>query len=262
MVAPRASGSVFSLDERLLQEVRKDHMNERLVFGAKIDGLLDRLYARNVVQNDALETYFTTRAAEGSLDWNHFDERTNEFLKDKLIALDRSKAEFCYHLCRALRAHRIVEAGTSFGVSTLFLAAAVRDNLRQETRSQDGTRQSGVVIGTEHEPEKAKMARSHFVEAGLADLIDLRAGDLRETLVDVEGPVDFMLIDIWTPMARPALSLIAPHLREGAVVICDNTLQFREAYCEYFDFVHDTRNGLRTMTLPFEGGLEFTVRAH
>ena len=70
-----------------------------------------------------------------------------------------------------------------------------------------------------------------------------------------------MLIDIWTPMARPALSLIAPHLREGAVVICDNTLQFRDAYGEYFEFVHDSRNGLRTMTLPFEGGLEFTVRA-
>jgi predicted O-methyltransferase YrrM len=117
------------------------------------------------------------------------------------------------------------------------------------------------VIGTESEPEKARIARSHFVEAGLAEFIDLREGDLRETLVDVEGPIDFMLIDIWTPMARPALDLVAPRLREGAVVVCDNTLQFREAYREYFDFVHDPRNGLRTMTLPFEGGLEFTVLA-
>jgi hypothetical protein len=57
-----------------------------------------------------------------------------------------------------------------------------------------------------------------------------------------------------------APSLIHPHLREGAVVISDNTAQFREAYAEYFDFVNDPRNGLRTMTLPFEGGLEFTVR--
>jgi predicted O-methyltransferase YrrM len=235
-------------------------MNGRLLFGSPIDGLLDRLYERNVAQNDALAAYFTARAAEGSLDWNQFDERTHKFLKDKLIALDRSKAEFCYHICRALRAHRVVEAGTSFGVSTLFLAAAVRDNLRQETQGL-GTGQSGVVIGTEHEPEKAKMASGHFAEAGLADLIDLREGDLRETLVDVRGPVDFMLIDIWTPMAQPALSLIAPALREGAVVICDNTLQFRQAYREYFDFVNDPRNGLRTMTLPFEGGLEFTVRA-
>jgi len=71
-----------------------------------------------------------------------------------------------------------------------------------------------------------------------------------------------MLVDIWTPMARPALALVAPHLREGAVVICDNTTRFREAYRDYFEFVNDPQNGLRTMTLPFEGGLEFTVRAH
>jgi predicted O-methyltransferase YrrM len=237
-------------------------MNERLSFGPPIDGLLERLYALNVAQDGALATYFTARAAEGSLDWNQFDERTNDFLRDKLVALDREKAEFCYHVCRALQARRVVEAGTSFGVSTLFLAAAVRDNREQERQRLDDHGRSFVVIGTESEPEKARMARGYFAEAGLADLIDLREGDLRETLVDVEGPVDFMLIDIWTPMARPALTLIAPHLREGAVVICDNTLQFREAYKEYFDFVRDPRNGLRTMTLPFAGGLEFTVRAH
>jgi len=232
-------------------------MNERLVFGSPIDDLLERLYAENVAQDDVLAAYFSARAAEGSLNWNQFDARTNEFLKDKLIALDRPKAEFCYHVCRALRARCVVEAGTSFGVSTLFLAAAVRDNLRQGAE-----RRHPIVVGTEHEPEKARKARGHFVEAGLSEFIDLREGDLRDTLRDVHGPIDFMLIDIWTPMARPALALIARHLRDGAVVICDNTRQFREAYGEYFEFVHDPRNGLRTMTLPFDGGLEFTVRAH
>jgi len=120
----------------------------------------------------------------------------------------------------------------------------------------------GLVIGTEYEPEKAEAARANFAEAGLADLIDLREGDLRETLVDIGGPVDFMLIDIWTPMARPALELVAPSLRNGAVVICDNTAQFPEAYHDYFDSLNDPANGLRTMTLPFEGGLEFTVRCN
>ena len=89
----------------------------------------------------------------------------------------------------------------------------------------------------------------------------MRRLDLRQTLRDVEGPIDFMLIDIWTALARPALSLVAPHLREGAVVVADNTGQFREAYEDYFAFVRDPRHGLRTMTLPFDGGLEFTVRA-
>jgi len=236
-------------------------MNRRLSFGSPLDDLLERLYAQNAAQDDALAAYFTARAAEGSLDWSQFDERTNEFLKDKLIALDRAKAEFCYHVCRALRARRVVEAGTSFGVSTLFLAAAVRDNLANRAQVEPDGCDRSVVIATELETDKARIARSHFAEAGLSDLIDLREGDLRKTLVDVQGPVDFMLIDIWTPMARPALARVAPHLREGAVVICDNTLQFRDAYGEYFEFVHDPRNALRTMTLPFEGGLEFTVRA-
>lgn len=230
-------------------------MSKNVNLGSRIEALLDRLYAQSAGQNEELGSYFSARAAEPSFDWNEFDARTNQFLSDKLVALDREKAEFCYQVCRALRARRIVEAGTSFGVSTLFLAAAVRDNLRA-----DGGQ--GIVIGTEYETEKAKAARAHFAEAGLSDFIDLREGDLRETLVDVGGPADFMLVDIWTPMARPALELVAPSLREGAVVICDNTSQFRESYSDYFDFVNDPANCLRTMTLPFEGGLEFTVRSH
>jgi len=231
-----------------------------LTLGTSVDGVLDRLYAQHSAQDESLGAYFAARAAEGSLDWNNFDARTNEFLKDKLIALDRSKAEFCYHLCRALGARRIVEAGTSFGVSTIFLACAVRDNVRHALGAPTRSAGDPIVIATENEPEKARQARRHFAEAGVSDLIDLREGDLRQTLVDARGPIDFMLIDIWTPMARPALALIHPHLREGAVVICDNTQQFREAYDEYFEFVRDPRHGLRTVTLPFEGGLEFTVR--
>src|SRR2546425_11849948 len=124
-------------------------MNGRLVFGSLIDNLLERLYAQNVAQDDVLTAYFTGRAAEGSLDWNQFDERTNEFLRDKLIALDRAKAEFCYHVCRALRAQRVVEAGTSFGVSTLFLGAAVRDNLPNGAQAQLDGGGPPIVIGTE-----------------------------------------------------------------------------------------------------------------
>jgi predicted O-methyltransferase YrrM len=228
-------------------------MKKQLWLDTRIETLLDRLYAESSSQNDAMGAYFSARAAEGSLDWNGFDDAANRFLSDKLVALDREKAEFCYQVCTALRATRVVEAGTSFGVSTLFLAAAVRDNSR-------GGPSKGVVIGTEYEPNKVKAARTNFAEAGLSDFIDLREGDLRETLRNIPGPVDFMLLDIWTPMARPALALVAPCLRPGAVVIADNTSQFPEAYRDYFDFVRDPANGLSTLTLPFEGGLEFTVK--
>ena len=128
-----------------------------MTFGPAIDGVLDRLYAEDASQQPAMVSYFSRRAAEGSLSWTSFDEQTEQFLSDKLVALERPKAEFCYQLCRALHARRIVEAGTSFGVSTLFLAAAVRDN------------GGGVVIGTEYETAKAMKARQHFAEAGLAE---------------------------------------------------------------------------------------------
>ena len=117
---------------------------------------------------------------------------------------------------------------------------------------------NGVVIGTEYEPDKARAARTHFEQAGLSRFIDLREGDLRETLKEIDGPVDFMLVDIWIPMARPALELVTPHLKPGAIVVCDNTALFRSEYADYFAFL-DT-NGFRTMTLPFDGGLEFSVR--
>src|SRR5881396_3483504 len=191
-------------------------MDKQLSFGSPIDELLDRLYAQSASQKEAMEWYFTALAQEGSLDWKTMDPHTTQFLSDKLVALDRIKAEFCYQICRSLGARRIVEAGTSFGVSTLFLAAAVRDNVRAGGGE-------GVVIATEYESRKANAARANFAEAGLSGFIDLREGDLRKTLVDVRGPIDFVLVDIWTPMARTALELVAHHLREGAVVICDNT---------------------------------------
>jgi predicted O-methyltransferase YrrM len=173
------------------------------------------------------------------------------FLSDKLVALDRDKAEFCYQLCRATNARRIVEIGTSWGVSTLYLAAALRDNIR-------AGRGDGVVIGTEYEPDKASAARTHFEQAGLSRYIELREGDLRETLKRIDGPVDFMLMDIWISMARPALELVGPHLKAGAVVIADNTAQYPSEYADYFAYL--AANGFRTMTLPFDGGLELSVR--
>ena len=117
-----------------------------------------------------------------------------------------------------------------------------------------------MVIGTEYEPKKVCAARAHFEQAGLSRFIDLREGDLRETLRQIDGPVDFVLVDIWIAMARPALELVTPHLKAGAMVICDNTELHRSAYADYFAFLEDPVNGFRTMTLPFNGGLELSVR--
>ena len=68
-------------------------------------------------------------------------------------------------------------------------------------------------------------------------------------------------MDIWTEMARPAIELIAPHLRPGAVIVADNTTRVRNAYRHFLAFVEDPKNRLSAMTLPFEGGLELIVKS-
>ena len=216
----------------------------------KLQALLDRLHTQSDAEIEETDAYFTRRGRDGSLDYENFcDDDMHHFLADKMVALDRDKAEFCYQLCRSLRATRVVEAGTSFGVSTLYLAAAVRDNQVD----------NGVVIGTEHEPGKVKIARENFEKAGLSEFIDLREGDLRQTLQNVDGPVDFMLVDIWG-VALPALERVSASLRPGAIVACDNTTVDANEYRDYFEFVNDPGNRFRTMTVPFKGGFELTVR--
>lgn len=214
----------------------------------KLQALLASLHARSASQDEEIGAYFARRAAAGELSWDGLDAESHAFMADKLVALDPAKAEFCHLLCRATGARRVVEVGSSHGVSTLYLAAAVRAN------------GDGLVIGTEHDAEKAKAARANFAAAGLSDLIELREGDLRQTLQKLAGPIDFVLVDIWVEMARPALELIAPHLRPGAIVCADNVIMAAPAYGAYFEYINDPANGFLTQTLPFEGGFEMSVK--
>lgn len=216
----------------------------------KLETLLARLHSESDAQNGAMDAYFKRRHKDGTLgDMTTVDDDMHAFFVDKMVALEPDKAEYCYLMCRALQARRVVEIGTSFGVSTLYLAAAVRDNGHPDS----------VVIGTELEPAKAVRAEEHFTEAGLSGYIDLRVGDLRDTLSTLEGPIDFVLMDIWN-VARPALELVVPHLRRGAVVVADNTASFAASYADFFEFVRDPANGLRSVTMPYVGGLEFIVQ--
>ncbi|MGW7542395.1 O-methyltransferase [Streptomyces sp. NPDC054770] len=163
------------------------------------------------------------------------------------FSIHPAQGDLIYLLCRAVGATRVVEFATSLGVSTLYFAAAVRDN------------GGGTVIGSEIVPEKAATALGNLAEAGLADLVDLRIGDARETLRDLGGPVDFALIDGWPvdsgpSLARQIMETVAPQLRQGALVMNDN------AEPDYLDYIRDPANGFRTLSLPLKGSTELSVK--
>ena len=74
------------------------------------------------------------------------------------------------------------------------------------------------------------------------------------------GPVDFMLVDIWIPMALPARQIVAPKLRPGAPVVCDNVVSGRQQHAGYLDFVRDPAGPFTSVTVPGHGGLEISVK--
>ncbi|KAJ5262188.1 hypothetical protein N7524_007493 [Penicillium chrysogenum] len=160
-------------------------------------------------------------------------------------------------------ARHIIEAGTSFGLSTIYLALAVGQNVQQIAQSGCGV-VHGRVIATEKEPSKAAKARANWTQAGseVEQWIDLREGDILETLKEPEGlpeQVDLLLLDIWTPLALPTLKLIQPRLKHGAVIITDNVGIAKFLYTDFLNYVRNPQNGFMTLQVPFDGGLEFSV---
>ena len=170
-------------------------------------------------------------------------------MADKFIALERPQGAFCHQTVRALQARLVVEFGTSFGVSTIWLAAAVRAN------------GGGKVIGTELVPSKAARAQEHVEEAGLADIVEIRVGDALETLRTLPGEVDMALIDGFPLKSVDVVKLLQPRLRAGAVVIADNVGVLKGDYRDYVDFMRDPRNGFTSMLIPFKFGTEYSVRS-
>ncbi len=169
-------------------------------------------------------------------------------LADLYLAVDPANGLLCYLLLRALRARHVVELGTSMGVSTIYLAAAVRDN------------GGGTVITTEIEPEKAERARENLRRAELLEFVDLRVGDAVETLAAPSGPIDFVLNDIHPPAALPIMQKLAPQLRPGAIALCGNAALFPADYEEYLRWIRDPGNGFSSLQLPMKYAGEFSVK--
>jgi predicted O-methyltransferase YrrM len=163
------------------------------------------------------------------------------------FSIHPQQGELIYLLCRAQGARRVAEFATSVGFSTIYFAAAMRDN------------GGGHVIGSELVPEKVAAARRNLTEAGLAEFVDIRSGDARQTLRDLGGPIDFLLIDGWPgadgpSLARQVIEITAPQLRIGGLVMNDN------GEADYLAYIRDPANGFRSMSLPLKGGTELSVK--
>ncbi len=206
---------------------------------------LDRMYAGAASDGAARRR---ARGAAGTWPATMTARERSDAAAEIYMPVAPDSGRLLYTLVRAARPALVVEFGTSFGISTLYLAAAVRDN---------GT---GRVVTTELSAAKARAARETFAAAGLNDVITLLDGDALETLAGLSAAPGVVLLDGWKDLCLPVLRLLEPSLEPGALVIADDIDQ--EDLRPYLDYVRAPDSGYVNVTFPDgDEGMEISCRA-
>lgn len=196
----------------------------------RVRELLDTLYADAAV-NDPL----AWKAAQETGEQRKPGGSYRGAMRHAYSAVPPDFGRLLYAQARAVRARTVVEFGTSFGISTIHLAAAVRDN------------GGGRVITTEFIPEKAERAKKNLETAGLADLVEFRVGDALQTLTVPTGEIDLLFLDGAKNLYLDVLRCLEPALRSGAIVASDNT--DHEGVEVFLDYLRNPANGYTTSAI-------------
>ena len=208
----------------------------------KVRSVLDRLFeAAEVEERVQLALPEGFDPAAGSA-----DQRAH-VLQHAYLPISAQGGDLLYALARSARPDIVVEFGTSYGISTLFLAAAVVDN------------GAGHVLTTELSPVKVDAARASLAAAGLDGAVTVVSGDARETLADIAGPIGLVLLDGWKDLCLPVLRLLEDKLAPGALVIADDVTF--PSMGSYLAYVRDPANGYVSVNFPVEDGMEISCRA-
>lgn len=211
-----------------------------------VESLLLRLFAEAESSDSKLRQQASTTSPEQRQAMMRSTTHYREFygrVKEFYLAVSPDAARLLYMLARSAKARSIVEFGTSFGISTVHLAAALRDN------------GGGRLIGSEFESAKVAKARENLQAAGLSDLVEIREGDALETLArDLPETIDLVLLDGAKGLYSKVLSLLEGRLRVGALIVADNA-----DYCpDYLARVRSLESGY--LSVPFADDIEVSMR--
>ena len=177
------------------------------------------------------------------MDMSQMQQHADELL----LSVGPATGQLINLLAKEMNAKTILEVGSSYGYSTVWLAEAARHT-------------GGKVISLEIHSEKQKHSRASIDKAGLTGLVDFRLGDARDSLSKLEQCVDFVLLDLWKDLYIECFDLFYPRLRDGTLIVADNMLypESARAYAEAYRQHIRTRDGIESIMLPVGSGLELT----
>lgn len=164
-----------------------------------------------------------------------------------LLPVGPNSGQLINILAKSLAAPTILELGTSYGYSTIWLADAAREA-------------GGRVVTMELSEKKSAYAREMATKAGLADFIDFRVGDAVTMIDELSQGIDFVLVDLWKDLYVPCLERFYPKLAPGAIVVSDNMIEpasAREEVMRYQQAIR-TKPKITSILVPVGSGLEIS----
>jgi predicted O-methyltransferase YrrM len=175
------------------------------------------------------------------------EEEAARRLDELLLPVGRATGSLMNLLIKEAGARRILEVGSSYGYSTIWLAEAAR--------AVDGR-----VVSLELRAAKTEYARAQLARARLEGRVEFRIGDALASLAQLPGPFDFVLIDLWKDLYVPVFERLYPKLSPGALIVADNMLEPESARVHaraYRERVHATPE-MSSVLLAVGNGIELS----
>ena len=231
-----------------------DHLVERTAIRAAdvttfrsepVAGVLRRLHAQ--ADREDPEAKRRVDARETELGRRLPAAQRYELYGDAPLSISREVGELYYVLTVTRRPHAVVEFGASHGISTIYLAAGLRDA------------GGGTLVTTEILPDKAQLTQQNLREARLEDLVELRVGDALTTLADEPPEISMIVLDGRNDQYVPVLELLMPRLKLGGLVIADLNIDDPDILA-YQEYVRSPDGPFFSIELALDAGLELSVR--
>ena len=203
----------------------------------------------NTPQAQAVFAAYEARAAADETKMRELG-RAGFALRDEfLLPVGAEVGAFLHALILAKRPARILELGTSYGYSTLFLADAAKAV-------------GATVITMELADYKQEYARAELEKAGLAEVVEWRCGDAVALIEADSGPFDFVLLDIWKELYTPCLEAVYPKLSDEAIIAADNMIspEIARPDVRVYRAAVRAKHDLQTTLLPIGQGIELSVK--
>lgn len=198
---------------------------------------------------EVLADYNSRLEKEDALLFNHDGSLNDVDPNMLLIPVGEDVGRLMHALVVGLNAKTIVELGTSYGYSTLFLADAARQT-------------GGTVYSYDVAANKQAYAREQLERADLVDHVTFVHGNAVSLLKTQPGPVDFALIDLWKNLYVPCLEQLVPILGVGATLIADNMIRPANSRAEAQSYMSAVRAlpGMQATLLPLGNGIDIAVK--